>query len=97
MLLVLKSSAEQETALEQFLAEQQDPSSPHYHEWLTPQQFGERFGASQEDLDVIEVPEAVPNLLVQVLLKVLDWVVDSKGRKLTPNPAHGCEQMTEEY
>jgi hypothetical protein len=51
----------------------------------------------KEDLDVIEVPEAVPNLLVQVLLEVLDWVVDSKGRKLTPNPAHSGEQMTEEY
>ena len=53
ILLVLQSSPEQETALEQLLAEQQDPSSPHYHEWLTPQQFGERFGASQQDLDVI--------------------------------------------
>lgn len=53
MLLVLKSSPEQETALEQLLAEQQDPASPHYREWLTPQQFGERFGLSQQDLDVI--------------------------------------------
>ena len=53
MLLVLKSSPEQETALEQLLAEQQDPFSPHYREWLTPQQFGERFGASRQDLDVI--------------------------------------------
>ena len=53
MLLVLQSSPEQEAELEQLLAEQQDPSSPHYHEWLTPQQFGERFGAGQQDLDVI--------------------------------------------
>jgi subtilase family serine protease len=53
MLLVLQSSPEQETALEQLLAEQQDPSSPRYHEWLTPRQFGERFGASQQDLDVV--------------------------------------------
>jgi subtilase family serine protease len=53
MLLVLESGPEQEAALEQLLAEQQDPSSPHYLEWLTPQQFGERFGASQQDLDVI--------------------------------------------
>jgi subtilase family serine protease len=53
MLLELKSSPEQETSLEQLLAEQQDPSSPRYREWLTPQQFGERFGASQQDLDVI--------------------------------------------
>src|SRR5208337_5035336 len=53
MLLVLTCSSEQETALEQLLAEQQDPSSPHYHEWLTPQQFGERFGVVEQDLNVV--------------------------------------------
>jgi clan AA aspartic protease len=51
----------------------------------------------KENFDVIEVPELVPNLLGQVPLEVLDLVVDSKGRKLIPNPAHGGEQMTEEY
>ena len=51
----------------------------------------------KENFDVIEVPETVPNLLGQVPLEVLDFVVDSKGRKLIPNPAHGGEQMTEEY
>ena len=50
-----------------------------------------------ENFDVIEIPEAVPNLLGQVPLEVLDLVVDSKGQKLIPNPAHGGEQMTEEY
>ncbi len=50
-----------------------------------------------ENFDVIEVPENVPNLLGQVPLEVLDFVVDSKGQKLIPNPAHGGEQMTEEY
>jgi clan AA aspartic protease len=51
----------------------------------------------QENFDVIEVPENVPNLLGQVPLEVLDFVVDSKGQRLIPNPAHGGEQMTEEY
>jgi clan AA aspartic protease len=50
-----------------------------------------------ENFDVIEVPEEVPNLLGQVPLEVLDFVVDSRGQKLVPNPAHGGEQMTEEY
>ena len=31
-------------ALQQFLADLQDPSSPSYHAWLTPASFGERFG-----------------------------------------------------
>ncbi len=51
----------------------------------------------RENFDVIEVPENVPNLLGQVPLEVLDFVVDSKGQRLIPNPAHGGEQMTEEY
>ena len=51
----------------------------------------------KENFDVIEVPESVPNLLGQVPLEVLDLVVDSKGRRLIANPAHGGEQMTDEY
>ena len=51
----------------------------------------------KENFDVIEVPESVPNLLGQVPLEILDLVVDSKRQKLIPNPAHGGEQMTEEY
>ena len=51
----------------------------------------------RENFDVIEIPENVPNLLGQVPLEVLDLVVDAKGQRLTPNPAHGGEQMTEEY
>ncbi len=51
----------------------------------------------KENFDVIEIPETVPNLLGQVPLEVLDLVVDSKRQKLIPNPAHGGEQMTEEY
>jgi clan AA aspartic protease len=51
----------------------------------------------KENFDVIEVPESVPNLLGQVTLEVLDLVVDSKGQTLITNPAHGGEQMTEEY
>jgi subtilase family serine protease len=31
-------------ALQRLLAEQQDPSSPNYHRWLTPQEFSARFG-----------------------------------------------------
>ena len=29
---------------------QQDPASPYYHQWLTPETYGERFGISQNDL-----------------------------------------------
>jgi len=51
----------------------------------------------RENFDVIEIPEEVPNLLGQVPLEVLDFVVDSRQQTLIPNPAHGGEQMTEEF
>src|SRR5437899_1294860 len=53
MTLLLKQSAGQRTALERLLSEQQDPSSPNYHHWLTPEQYADRFGLSQSDLDKI--------------------------------------------
>ena len=49
------------------------------------------------DFNVVEVNEDVPNLLGQIPLEYLDFVVDSKRRKLIPNPEHGNVQMTEEY
>jgi hypothetical protein len=52
--LVLKPSEAQDAALTQLLADQQDPSKPSYHQWLTPQQYGERFGIADADLTVLQ-------------------------------------------
>src|SRR5579864_1477056 len=53
MLLVLKRSPEQETALRRLLDDQQDKTSANYHHWLTPEQFGQQFGPSDVDLQTI--------------------------------------------
>ncbi|HEY4950775.1 MAG TPA: Ig-like domain repeat protein [Candidatus Acidoferrales bacterium] len=53
MLLVLQRSPSQEATLEQLLDQQQDQSSPNYHQWLTPQQFGQQFGPSDQDIQTI--------------------------------------------
>ena len=53
VLLVLKRSPEREAALQEFLAEQVDKSSPNYHRWLTPEQFGQQFGASEHDIHTV--------------------------------------------
>jgi subtilase family serine protease len=51
--LMLRPSADRQAALEQLLAEQQDPASPNYHNWLTPETYAERFGSSTADLDKV--------------------------------------------
>ena len=49
------------------------------------------------DFNVVDIGESVPNLLGQIPLEYLDFVVDAKNRKLIPNPEHGDKQMSEEY
>jgi subtilase family serine protease len=40
----------QRRALVKLLDDQQNPKSASYHKWLTPEQFGDRFGLSQADI-----------------------------------------------
>ena len=53
MMLQLKRSPAQEQALEQFIAEQQDPNSPNFHKWLTAAEFGQRFGSAESDIRTV--------------------------------------------
>jgi subtilase family serine protease len=51
--ILFNRSAAQQADLDALIAAQQNPSSPQYHKWLTPEQFGKRFGMAQADLDKI--------------------------------------------
>jgi|HubBroStandDraft_5_1064220.scaffolds.fasta_scaffold00770_3 hypothetical protein len=53
MLLLLQRSPAQEASLEGLMQEQQDKTSPNFHQWLTPQQFGAQFGPSQDDIQTV--------------------------------------------
>jgi subtilase family serine protease len=53
ILLVLKRSPDQEAALQSLLEQQQDTSSPNYHKWLTPDQFGQQFGPADADVQAV--------------------------------------------
>jgi subtilase family serine protease len=50
MSLRFSMTAAQEADLTQLLADQLNPASASYHQWLTPEQFGARFGLSSADL-----------------------------------------------
>ncbi len=49
MILLLSPSAEQELEAEKLVAALHDASSPSYHKWLTPAQFGQQFGVADAD------------------------------------------------
>jgi subtilase family serine protease len=48
--LVLSRSTEQQAALDSYLAQLQDKSSPNYQKWLTPEQFGQLYGPADSDI-----------------------------------------------
>jgi pseudomonalisin len=71
MVLTLLPDAAQQDALEQLLDAQHNPESPYFHQWLTPEQYGERFGVSESDAAQVtawlqahgmEVAEVTPGL-----------------------------------
>ena len=42
-----------QAALEQLLADQQNPASSQYRKWLTPKEFANRFGPSDQQVDLV--------------------------------------------
>ena len=49
----MQRSSEQEQALQQTIDQLHDPKSPNFHKWLTPAQFGQSYGAAQQDIDTV--------------------------------------------
>lgn len=54
LMVVLKRSPQQETALQNLLEQLQDKNSPNFHKWLTPAQFGKQFGPADEDIQIVK-------------------------------------------
>src|ERR1700733_4169352 len=53
MFLFLQRSPEQEHELVTLIDQLNDRKSPNFHHWLTAEEFGERFGVSERDLDTV--------------------------------------------
>ena len=53
MVLVLRADAGREQALRQFVQRQHEPGAAEFHHWLTPAEFGRRFGATASELALV--------------------------------------------
>lgn len=51
--LLTVPTAEQQKALAKLVVDQQNPKSPKYHKWLTPEQWADQFGLSRNDIQQI--------------------------------------------
>src|SRR5271167_4141111 len=77
MSLVFARTSAQQVALDQLLAEQQDPSSPNYRKWLTPEEFGDRFGLAQSDVDVIAAWLTSQGFTIDDIARSRTWIAFS--------------------
>ncbi len=65
MLLVLKSSAAQQAALDALIESQQDPSSLQYQQWLTPADFAAQFGVDGPQLALVSTWLAAHGFMIE--------------------------------
>ena len=66
--LVFSRSAAQQAALDALVAAQQNPASPLYHQWITPDQYAAQFGVADSDIAAAETWLAAAGLLRRLRL-----------------------------
>ncbi|MGB6945034.1 MAG: protease pro-enzyme activation domain-containing protein [Bryobacteraceae bacterium] len=75
--LALAPSANQQAALDKLLVEQQTPGSPNYHQWLTPEEYGQQFGVNDADLGKITQWAQQQGLQVVSVARGRNWIAVS--------------------
>ena len=74
MILTLRTTPEKQAALTRLLTEQQNPASPNYQRWLTPEEFGTQFGPTAADIATASSWLASQGFTVQEVAKSGAWI-----------------------
>ncbi len=74
MILLLKLAPDNQAALDQLVADQHHPSSPNFHHWLTPEEFGERFGRTPKEIEAVKGWLIAHGLSVDETAKGGNWI-----------------------
>ena len=74
MILTLRLSEGKKAELDRLLTQLHDPASANFHHWLTPEEFGSRFGPSPEDIDAITGWLVSSGFVVDEVAKGRMWI-----------------------
>jgi uncharacterized protein (TIGR03437 family) len=74
VVLLFKPSPTQQQDLDQFLRDQQNPGSPNFHRWLTPEEFADRFGLSTSDTSKVTAWLQSEGLTVKQTARARNWI-----------------------
>ena len=88
--LLTVPTASQQTALRQLLADQQNPKSPNFRKWLTPEQYADRFGLSAADVQKITTWLQSEGFKVVNVARSRNWIAFS-GTAAQVQSAFGTE------
>lgn len=77
MTMMFSRTAAQQAELDQLLNEQQDPNSANYHKWLTPEEFGDRFGLAQGDVNTVSAWLTAQGFQVEEVSRSRTWIAFS--------------------
>ena len=75
--MMFKPTDVQQAELNQLLEDQQNPASTNYHKWLTPEEFGNRFGLSANDVARIVSWLQAQGFSVNEVARTRQWVAFS--------------------
>jgi uncharacterized protein (TIGR03437 family) len=75
--MMFQQTPAQSEALDQLLAAQRDPASPNYHNWLTPEQYADRFGLSVTDLARVAGWLKSAGFTIEYTARGRDWIAFS--------------------
>jgi len=101
LVLVLRRGPAQEGALRLLLREQLNRNSPQFHRWLSPSEFGEKFGVGDADTAVISRWLGAHGLKIDRLSQGRD-VIEASGTaaevaEAFATPLHRFRQNAEEF
>ena len=77
-----------QAAFMQLLDDQQNPASPRYHQWLTPQQIGDLFGPTQNDVSALANWLTAQGLVVDAV-SPSRMLIEAHGSTATAGNAFG--------
>src|SRR5579863_2412346 len=72
--LTLAPSASQQADLEKLLVDQQTKGSPSYRQWLSPEEYPQRFGVSDDDIAKITQWLEGQGLKVLSVARAKNWI-----------------------
>jgi uncharacterized protein (TIGR03437 family) len=88
MVLLVKPSAAQQTDLDGLLFDQQNPSSKSFRSWLTPEQFGSRFGLNSSDQSKVVAWLTSQGFAIDHSARSANWIAFSGSAAQVSNALH---------